>query len=136
VDDVDCCMTTLGLTVTRFTHGYLACRACGHVGNGLTRGARGVFNSADVPRLGVPPSLLLDSATSNTPRTPLDVVGTPFIALTLAEWGSDPNSGSGLQTSQQRSTELGSDPHSAVCTDDLYFLLLPFIEPAHHVPPH
>jgi len=37
----------------------------------LTRGVRWVFNSANVPRLGVPPSLLLDFAALNTQRTPL-----------------------------------------------------------------
>ncbi|MDD2879437.1 MAG: excinuclease ABC subunit UvrA [Rhodoferax sp.] len=41
----------------------------------LTRSARGVSDSADVPRPGQSPSLLLDSAASDTPRTPLDVVG-------------------------------------------------------------
>jgi hypothetical protein len=37
----------------------------------LTRSVRRVFNSANVPRLGVPPSLLLDFAALNTQRTPL-----------------------------------------------------------------
>ena len=31
----------------------------------------------------------------------------------LAEWGADPNSGQGARASQERTTDLGSDPHSA-----------------------
>jgi len=41
----------------------------------LTRVARRVFNSANVPRLGVPPSLLLYFAALNTLRTTLCGVG-------------------------------------------------------------
>jgi len=41
----------------------------------LTRSAHGESDSADVPRPGLRPSLLLDSAASDTPCTPLDAVG-------------------------------------------------------------
>jgi excinuclease ABC subunit A len=49
----------------------------------LTRSTRGVSDSADVPRPGQSPGLLLDSATSDTPRVLLDVAGINL--------GSDPN---------------------------------------------
>ncbi len=49
----------------------------------LTRSTRGVSDSADVPRPGQNPGLLLDSAASDTPRMPLDVAGINL--------GSDPN---------------------------------------------
>jgi len=75
----------------------------------MTRGARGVSDSADVPRPGQSPSLLLDSATSDTPRTPLDVAGE-----LSAEMGSDPNSGYKRSQNSSGPTELGSDPNSAV----------------------
>ena len=78
-------------------------------GVALTRSARGVSDYADVPRLGRSPSLLLDSATSDTPRTPLDVAGE-----LSAEMGSDPNSGYKRSHISGSSTELGSDPNSAV----------------------
>jgi len=68
-----------------------------------TRSARGVSDSADVPRLGASPSLLLDSATSDTPRTPLGDAGIKL--------GSDPNSGSSRSQVHDALTELGSDPN-------------------------
>lgn len=41
----------------------------------ITRSARWVPHSANVPRFGVPPNLLLDFATSDTQRTLLVAVG-------------------------------------------------------------
>ena len=81
----------------------------------LTRSARGVSDSADVPRPGQSPDLLLDlakpqvHATSDTPRTPLDRAG-----KSGAEMGSDPNSGYIGRQNHNRITDLGSDPVSAV----------------------
>ncbi|BCO29750.1 hypothetical protein MIZ03_4674 [Rhodoferax lithotrophicus] len=46
----------------------------------LTRSARWVSNSANVPRSGLRPLLLLDFATLDTQRTPLDGVGM------IADW--------------------------------------------------
>jgi excinuclease ABC subunit A len=48
----------------------------------LTRSARGVSDSANVPRPGQSPSLLLNFAASDTPRTPLDGVGLNLPAIT------------------------------------------------------
>ncbi|MBB1075909.1 excinuclease ABC subunit A [Rhodoferax sp. 4810] len=54
------------------------------VSSALTRSTRRVSNSADVPRPGLSPSLLLDSAASDTPRAPLDVVGAGVSITELA----------------------------------------------------
>ena len=75
----------------------------------LTRSTRGVSDSADVPRPGRSPSLPLYSATSDTPRAPLDAAGE-----LSAEMGSDPNSDYKRSQISGSSTELGSDPVSAV----------------------
>ncbi|MDD4944277.1 MAG: hypothetical protein PHQ13_12190, partial [Rhodoferax sp.] len=108
----------------------------------LTRSARGIseqlrtelkvcpasLNDADVPRSGLRPSLPLDSATSDTPRTPLDGAGQSTHNWAAdkrgdsqrAEMGSDPNSGYIGKQNHNRITDLakpqvqGSDPVSAV----------------------
>jgi len=50
----------------------------------LARSAHGVSDSADVPRPGLRPSLLLYSAASDTPCTPLDAVGGDVTITELA----------------------------------------------------
>jgi excinuclease ABC subunit A len=54
----------------------------------LTRSTHGVSDSANVPRSGQSPGLLLDSAASDTPRALLDGTGESDAGLNL---GSDPN---------------------------------------------
>jgi hypothetical protein len=96
----------------------------------LTRSVHCVSDSANVLRFVLRPNLLLDSAASDTQRTLLGVVrgNSSLGTQTVAEFGSDPNSGSDLQASQQCITDLakpqvqGSDPNSAACADERLFM--------------
>ena len=108
----------------------------------LTRSVRGVSDSADVLRPGLRPGLPLDSAASDTPRTPLDSFGRLEQSESdsnlgqqpgrdqwgldsnlpkqagpgepTREMGSDPNSGQQPGRSEPPRTKLGSDPISLV----------------------
>jgi hypothetical protein len=96
----------------------------------LTRSVHCVSDSANVPRFGLRPNLLLNFAPSDTQRTPLGavLVNSLFGTRAKAELGSDPNLGFSLQASQQCITDLakpqvqGSDPNSAACADERLFM--------------